>query len=62
MDQEPFVLSEEELRALARQLHRQYISPESASGLMVREILRRIQRHVGLEKYDEFVAERPRPK
>lgn len=48
-------LSEVEICALLRQLHRQFISREGESGQRLYALLTRLQAHVGADRYAEYV-------
>lgn len=50
-----FVLSETDICALMRQLHNVPISTEGTSGPKLHDLLRRLQKHIGPERYAEFV-------
>lgn len=56
----PFLLSQEEMRAVVRQTYHQHIPHEGTSGPVLHALLDRIRAHVGKATYDAFVAETPR--
>lgn len=51
-----FVLDEADICALLRQTHRQYIPTEGTSGPRFHDLVRRLQTHIGRERYNEFVS------